>query len=245
MVSIDTNEAFCEESVCTYLYVESVGTITQQAYTAGKNTITVTGTQLPIGDDVTASFGGFDCVPTSKTATKIVCELAEEVIAGDWSVQIGSTLGQIPFADEVASLEFLPTITSAKSLDNDGSINVLGGSTVVLSGSFFGSDSSIVSVVLEDGTYCTIIGVEPDSLYCSLPELASLQEIYDALASEEEAGVTLKTTMQLTLTVNGKSVETEIKLSTEPVQFASVVPENALPMIDTELTLTLDYKLGL
>jgi hypothetical protein len=105
-----------------------------------------------------------DCVPTSKTATRIVCNLAEEVIAGDWNVQIRTTLGQIPFVDEVAPLEFLPTITSAKSLDTDGSINVVGGSTVVLNGRFFGSDSSIVSVVLEDGTDCTIIGVSPDSL---------------------------------------------------------------------------------
>ena len=81
----------------------------------------------------------------------------------------------MPFADGVAPFEVVPTITSAESTDIDGSINVAGGSTVVISGNFYGYDDSIVSIVMEDGTECTIISVEPSTLMCTLQELTYKQ----------------------------------------------------------------------
>ena len=96
IVSVDGLEAACHTLDCGYTYEAATGEIT--AFTITGRDITITGTNLPTGDDVTIGISGLLCKKDSLTLspTSASCSLEDDVVAGSWNIEMKDTLGLIP-----------------------------------------------------------------------------------------------------------------------------------------------------
>jgi len=77
--------ALCASLNCDYKYIDSDSEITSQ--TLNGNLLTITGVNLPTGEEVVIDFGPARCIPEPPlTATEYVCQLEHEAVTGEWIV---------------------------------------------------------------------------------------------------------------------------------------------------------------
>lgn len=82
-MTINGLDALCPQFNCNYTYVTANGSVTGQALDG--TTLTLTGTELPTGDDlVMIKFASVNCTVSASSDTSITCTLAADPLAGDW-----------------------------------------------------------------------------------------------------------------------------------------------------------------
>jgi hypothetical protein len=218
--------ALCASLNCDYTYVDTDAEISGQ--TLEGSVLTITGVNLPTGEDVVIDFGPARCIPDSLTASEYVCQLEHEAVTGEWIVQVNTDDGYLP--NTIADSILIPaTVTSVYPND---AINFLGGDILEITGEDFGYDASAVSVTFADGTVCTVLDVQMTFINCELNRFTK-----DA-ASYQPATVSINGIQDSSLFLNlASAVKSTLNMS----------PVTASPVLKTELTIFLaeDYATAL
>jgi hypothetical protein len=119
----------------------------------------MTGSSIPAVLAVTV--GGALCENVVSTSTSIICTFTNGPAAGTWTPQVRTANGSIP---NTGATVIVPLVATSVTPNLD--INYLGGDTLTIIGSGFGSDPSLVSVVFSDSTICKISSLTSAKLLC-------------------------------------------------------------------------------
>lgn len=154
-VSVGGLPTLCPNFNCNYTYVVAIGEIT--GTTLSGTTLTLTGTSLPLAANVVQiSFGTVNCTidEASSSDTTIVCTMTSYPMAGDWIAELQSKSGLIPNSAATTNVALVVTAVSPST-----SLNYLGGDTLTITGTNFGTARSLVAVSFTDGSICNVTTV--------------------------------------------------------------------------------------
>jgi len=140
--------------------------------------VSITGTNLPL-DGFTVTIADQECDTGSHNAieTAITCSLTEVPVAGNTNVILKTSEGVVALADGVPELEIDITVTTVTTAQD---LNRFGGSTVEISGTNFGYDASVISVIMTaDGTVCDVYYAAGTTITCVTNEVVEISDCLD------------------------------------------------------------------
>lgn len=140
LVTIDGTEAICTNLNCDYYVVAPAEETLTQTYTAGAETLQITGASMLMSGDVSVKFGPVDCEITSSSDSQIDCNLAQDAVAGEWIAVLNTPFGEA--FTTISPPEIV--VPEVDSVLPSTEINYLGGDLLLISGNRFGSDASVV-----------------------------------------------------------------------------------------------------
>ncbi|XP_050685917.1 fibrocystin-L-like isoform X2 [Eriocheir sinensis] len=163
----------------TYTAVSEVPTISSLSASTlsvyGGEELVITGTTFGSSEG-TVKIGSEPCEVTSWAAESVTCT-TPSLAPGSYSVSLltdGLGLAE-------TSVDYVFTITSASKLKG----SVKGGTTVTLKGEGFGSDCSLLKVLLGDEDECDVVECQPTSLTCVTRIVPKHHEILNSGMSTE------------------------------------------------------------
>lgn len=146
VVTIDGVPAACPNRNCEFKFIANAGQITNAQYNAGTKVVTITGTGLPTGADLTGvSIGTYtstrdtirDCaILSGGSATSITCKLSAP-IGGTYVVDVHSTKGAVAHSTnpkKTISINHVVTSFSPATVSSSG------GDLLTIVGDFFADD---------------------------------------------------------------------------------------------------------
>ena len=152
--------ALCANLNCDFEYILSDASINDQMLSG--TTLTVFGSNLPVTDDVKINLGPVECIPSSSSATEIVCELEHQAVTGSWIVEVHTAMGIIP---NVITFNIIIS-ASVSAVSPNAEINFLGGDLLTIDGDNFGYDASVIDVEFGDGTTCNVLAAQMTFIEC-------------------------------------------------------------------------------
>jgi hypothetical protein len=189
--------------------------------------LTINGTNLPIHTTDVITFGPVICNTdfNISTNTSVVCDLADTITSGEWTVVYVSEHGLLP--NEINTTIAVPVSVTAVFPSVD--VNFLGGDIMTITGTSFGYDASNITAVWSDGTVCSVKGAAMSSIIC-------INARFTTNATSEQT---------LTLIVNGVNDTTlSVNLLSQTQGCMSLTPSSASPVLKSEIVVALnsDYS---
>lgn len=126
MIKVNGIEGVCPYFNCDYVYVDTTALITGQSISG--NSLTITGTNLPVGA-TTVALANSVCGTVTATTTQITCTLTTPAAAGSWNVRVIDENGLIPIDASVATIDIA---LSVSALLNGADLNQLGGDILTI-----------------------------------------------------------------------------------------------------------------
>ena len=168
---------------------------------------------LQSAGDVSVKFGPVDCVITSSTDTQISCDLAQDAVAGEWIAVLNTQYGEA--ATSISTPEIV--LPEVYSVSPNTDINYLGGDTLLITGNRFGSDASVVQVVLSDGSTCAVKSVSQTEITCEVQRMVdnsvnpSVEVIVNGVSGTSLPSLSLMSVVMDTVTLVPSSVSPVLK----------------------------------
>ena len=125
-VMVGDMPALCASLECDYDYFETTALVTDM--TVSGQTVTLTGTDLPIDDILMIEVSNMECVAGSTSASSITCDIADDWTAGTWLPHIKTSMGVVPIDSSISPHVVTHTIASI----SPSILNPAGGDTVVI-----------------------------------------------------------------------------------------------------------------
>ena len=155
-------------SDCTFTYSEAatmaVTAISPDTPLPG-GTLTVFGAHLDLAG-ASISFGGADWGCTATTSTHATCTVPAGQPAGDVSVTASADSGAAVVSYSAARITVLPQVTSLQGNET----SLLGGTTLTITGTGFGTDMGAVAVGISWWS-CAVTSVSQTSITCTVPRV--------------------------------------------------------------------------
>jgi len=232
IVTVDGLPAVCHNLTCNFTYIAAVGEVTAFTFTESTRRLSLTGTSFPTNssDIRSIEFAKSECVldTSTLTSTSLQCTLATDPTCGTHLPILTSILGVVPNSASLASSSIA---CSVSGLTPTGSINLLGGDNLTISGTNFPTDlsRSTVSITFSDtaATQCAPQTSTSTALVC-------LTSAFDATASAGQS-------LSLAMTINGLSVTNSLSTTLMDATKAATLmtPSSVSPVLKTMVNITL------